>query len=678
MVLSESDSDDALLRQRLNRYDDAPEAKNKSPSSANAANQPNSVIRSVFNKVYSAPVSNGKERNSRRRNLFKTTTFGQISDEDAIKAAAGSFIDLTKLTIEQQTFLQEVTLMTYKRLPQKDVKLIRRGDQLAKNSKDEWIDAIIASELSDFCSAAVKASTREAYRTRFLKFGALPLILKGLNPFPDYFDAVGMQAIISALTKYAGAPRSRHNYLSQVWNFIQFLAPDKKDVASIEAAYSAGFESLHSMAPIKDLETGPRLEHWTRAVSFFARFDPDSSSSIHIPMPGLSTAIFARRINSKPSQKSEKARLIIEEQEFERISKNWMSIQNSSTMVNLLESSRIDAILSHQYKQQPTNSQNHPSKRKALPPRKRLQRSLQQAKRIKKSSEPIFNSISSAPTLAKGELLAESQKSESKSSSSSSPSEDSPTSDVDTSSKKSGTNSLLKPEPKTRKTVSRFSLGERTMCPGISVNMFLGSCIRAWFLLLRPEEWKRITYEELVSIDGKQMARFGLIASETDQFGQGFSWHMKCSCKELQTGRPKENLKNVHSYCVPICPIHCVSHENFVSVASLRPEILSHLWSQLCQVLNWNKFMNIFHKLHILRIGGAQSMIDRGSGLYRVRVMGRWRNESTPALYAKDAERAPALLRLTEWPIAKPFIIGEPVGFDDIVEQLNRSVLWKL
>jgi len=613
---------------------------------------------------------------------------------------------------------------------------IKKKEGKASIGKEENINlTIVESSASDFVSAGNTAVTRELYRTTFLKYFASVLIASGKSPYPEDFGNEELRIVVGFLLNYKNAPRSRHLYLSHGWTFIGWMAPSIANNTGLQKEYSRCFKKLHGLVPAKDIEQGVRLEHLLVASCTLAEKDVSHNPMNHVKMKNLQNHLFARKYNMS-IEKATKLRRQQAEAEFHTavaglmsgntnsmnsVSSNTVKAGTTSQQAFLMEGNHQADIPSEDSSSSSSDSSDDSDVGSpiATPAAVKAKGAASTVSNVAVSTKAVSSQKASGSIRNTNAGKAKAQVAKAKSSvlvKRSEPYMTKGAGKVNSANTTQAANvgkfsqgssgqsinpfsSVLPkgsayaiPQPLNETNLMEweygsdsedsmeiggdvFCVGEQLLGYGASKLEFLGTMVRAWLLALRPEEWDRLVVEEIRGADRKTIMKFFMPFSKTDQYAEGCSWRMDCCCKEVTAGRSKSD--ELLSFAVPICPVHCTTEKAWEKVCKLEVDERNELFRLFAEDMGWERLLECLHKLHLLRVGAAQSMCDAGYDLEFLRVWGRWITYASPQLYKRDAERCPAMICLPRWPVAKSVIVGAQMSLDKLVANLSKFTHWK-
>jgi len=614
-----------------------------------------------------------------------TTIFGEVSKEDKECAAKNANYTQLQMNEVERRVMSRVVKHSFSVLPKMKSDLRKKGKQELCGEKEPKYDninlVVEACGASTYASAAVTAATRELYRKTYFRYGAGPLIKAGRCPFPESFCADSLRVITTFLINYTKAPRSRHLYLGHIWQYIAWISPDVTGSVQLASNFQKDYKILHGLVPPQDLETGVRLEHWLDTSVFLALPSNSHNPGQHIRHRNLKNHLYARRYNVRVSDLVKKRRIEEEETHFFKVASNLVSgsapkaqAGASGKAVSKTQSGAVTAK-----SQTVVSSQSSVPKAKSTSPVVPAALSATNVTTATSSvGIPSKANSSSTTTVTKATSATVPKAIATKSSTvrpktrSSNWTLGAPTNSTNTmEDSDSGDESSLQGIG-----THSFCMGEREMKYGISYYMFVGALIRGWFCLLRTDEFADLVTTEIRGADRSTLMKHFLPRSKTDQSHEGVTWHMRCCCKEFTSNRENDESL-LQSYCVPVCPVHCVSETNRKKVAELTKPQINKLWDILASEMKWSRLIACKHDSYLVRIGGAESVIDAGGDVEFLRVVGRWSTDTSPQLYKRNCERCPARLAFSSWPIAKPLRIGRDISMDRAARNLKIDSRWK-
>ena len=200
-------------------------------------------------------------------------------------------------------------------------------------------------------------------------------------------------------------------------------------------------------------------------------------------------------------------------------------------------------------------------------------------------------------------------------------------------------------------------LGDTVTKEGVKLRDFFQAMVRAWFLLLRTEEWGKARFTMSSDLMGKEFINIKIAKSKADAFGHGFVTELTCCC---DIGPQQQAAPLATPTQTPICPVHSVKQSVWEAIAKIPSPKKTNIFRELLLRSMGEvglEFIRQQHQLYLVRIGAAQSMIDAGCTVTQLRVAGRWSGDEVALGYSKDAHSAPSMLRLERWPFRQPAVL---------------------
>jgi len=238
--------------------------------------------------------------------MLKMTIFGEVTKEDIHRAVSDSKNLNIQLPIELHEKFIKAVAFCYRLMPQGE-KGQRRTAQRALGEKSRlkptYVEAIKASEDISGNWSRICVATQNEYRRSYIKFALPVMLMAGGSGHPKEFSISTISKIEQSLVMMDSAHRSKHQYLTSVWGFVKHTSPQTAADSALEAQYRAARSNLEDLVNPEDIESGPRLEHWVKLLTWAAE---EEDETVHHHMKDSSIRRSMNVIRGKsPDEKHE-------------------------------------------------------------------------------------------------------------------------------------------------------------------------------------------------------------------------------------------------------------------------------------------------------------------------------------------------------------------------------------
>jgi hypothetical protein len=439
---------------------------------------------------------------------------------------------------------------------------------------------------------------------------------------------------------------SRHIVLAYVKGYLKNAVPSVLS-QEVEKAYSDCFRVLRKMMPSASNETGLRLEHLCGIAAALSK--PISISLFCRTLIQFGTRSKDRSLFIAKQRAALKARL-----GRDSSSSNTESSSDSSSDSD--SSSSSDSSPSKEEEAMKPVALDFGAEKEVSPalggaPKRKTDDSIKPpppppSTSASKELNLVQNALSSATSKAKTSLKRPLLRREAMGSAGSPTAKLAKTDDAKIL-KSALLNKSFSPKGKIRPI-----LADMLLPGGFTAREFFGFLQRAFWLLLRPDEWDLTSASIRTDLSQREYVSCAVERSKSDVFGFGWCTDMECICDANDP---------IISGC-KICPVHGTDEKAWQRMK--KESSVAQRGAAFTQLVLLSfeedglSILRSTHLLHLCRIGGAQTMADCKETTRQIQCAGRWASEDTAIHYQKDALSAPSLLSLQRWPTRTPLAIG--------------------